>query len=315
MSENLQPDNPPFDIWFKRHIQVALSCLGHFSRHPMSFFFTSAVIGIALFLPASLNLLVKNIESLSQNWELSSSITVYLKHDLTAEQTNSIHQHLKKSNKFKQVTLISPSQAMEEFKTLSGFAEALDILENNPLPAIILIDPITDQSAPEKTQQLINELKSLPEVELVEFDMQWLKRFYAITNMAQRSVIILGSMLGLAVLLIIGNTIRLEIQNRQSEIEITQLVGATNSFIRRPFLYTGFWYGFAGGVIGWIFTSIAFLLLKSPVNQLSQLYNSPFNLMAFDFTTSLVLLLSSSILGLIGAWIAVGRHLNLIEPV
>jgi len=149
---------------------------------------------------------------------------------------------------------------------------------------------------------------------MTQLDMEWVERFHAITEIAIRAVMVLASVLSLAVLLIIGNTIRLEIQNRHDEIEITKLVGATNSFIRRPFLYTGFWYGLLGGLIAWFLVTLSLWLLSGPIEKLTGLYQSQFRLDVLDLPTTMVVLLGSAFLGLAGARIAVGRHLRAIEP-
>jgi cell division transport system permease protein len=140
------------------------------------------------------------------------------------------------------------------------------------------------------------------------------RRLQAITVIAQRAVLVLASLLGMAVLLIVGNTIRLEIQNRHAEIEITKLIGATNAFIRRPFLYTGFWYGLFGGIIAWNLVAVSVTLLKGPVANLASLYESAFDLSSLNWLNILSLLLGSALLGLLGSWLAVGKHLSAIEP-
>jgi cell division transport system permease protein len=161
---------------------------------------------------------------------------------------------------------------------------------------------------------LVRELRMLPGADIVQLDLQWVRRLQAITVIAQRAVLVLASLLGMAVLLIVGNTIRLEIQNRRTEIEITKLIGATNAFIRRPFLYTGFWYGLFGGVIAWLLIAMSVTLLGGPIAHLAQLYQSSFDLSSLDLITILMLLGGSSLLGLAGSWLAVGRHLSAIEP-
>ncbi len=212
------------------------------------------------------------------------------------------------------VQLITPDEALKEFRENSGFADALDALDSNPLPAVMVITPSISHSAPESAEALVEELRQMPEVDIAQLDLQWLRRFQALTEIAARGVLLLASLLALAVLLIIGNTIRLEIQNQKDEIEITKLIGGTNAFIRRPFLYTGFWYGLFGGLLAWLLVSINMWLLTGPVKKLAGLYHSNFTLTSIDVTSLLVLILSSALLGLFGSWIAVARHLHAIEP-
>ena len=140
------------------------------------------------------------------------------------------------------------------------------------------------------------------------------QRLHAITETARRGVLVLGALLALAVLLILGNTIRLEIQNRSSEIEIIKLVGATNAFIRRPFLYCGLWYGLFGGLIAWLLVSLSLWSLQGPIVRLAGLYHSDFALSVIHLQTLVVLLGVGALLGLAGSWISVGRHLQAIEP-
>ncbi|OQX46977.1 MAG: cell division protein, partial [Candidatus Sedimenticola endophacoides] len=169
-------------------------------------------------------------------------------------------------------------------------------------------------STPEAASALLDELQALDDVEFAQIDLQWVRRFHGITEIAQRTVLILGGLLGLAVLLVVGNTIRLEIENRRAEIEITKLIGGTNAFIRRPFLYSGLWYGLLGGLIAWLLVSLSLFLLESPVSQLAGLYESQFGLSGMGPGAFLLLLAGSALLGLLGSWIAVGRHLSAIEP-
>jgi cell division transport system permease protein len=161
---------------------------------------------------------------------------------------------------------------------------------------------------------VLNDLRLLSEVDFAQLDMQWVRRFHAIADIARRAVLVLASLHGLAVLLIVINTIRLEIQNRLAEIEITKLIGATDAFIRRPFLYSGIWYGLFGGLIAWLLVSVSLALLDAPVARLAGLYGSGFRLEGMNILILLMLVSGSTLLGLGGSWIAVGRHLNEIEP-
>jgi cell division transport system permease protein len=161
---------------------------------------------------------------------------------------------------------------------------------------------------------MLERAQRLEEVELAQLDMEWVQRLSGIIEVGQRGVLLLGALLGLAILLVVGNTIRLTILNRRQEIVVTKLIGATNAFIRRPFLYTGFWYGLMGALVAWFLVGLFISLLSSPVSRLSMLYNSDFSLGGLDLKTSLTLLLTGLLLGLVGSWIAVGRHLQDIEP-
>lgn len=301
-------------IWLQRHAQVALSSLGRLFNNSLASFMTCAVIGIALALPIGLHVILNNLQTISGGWDSGASISLFLEQSVSDEQAAALAQKLRLHQRIESVELVRKDAALAEFRRLSGFAEALEALDNNPLPALLVIQPKSDYSTAETAQLLVRELGLLPEADIVQLDLQWVRRLQAITVIAQRAVLVLATLLGLAVLLIIGNTIRLEIQNRQAEIEITKLIGATNAFIRRPFLYTGFWYGLFGGIIAWLLVAISVTLLRGPVSNLANLYESAFDLSSLDWMNILALLAGSAILGLIGSWLAVGKHLSAVEP-
>ena len=301
-------------IWLQRHAQVALSSLGRLVRLPLSTLMTSAVIGIALALPMGLHLLLNNLQQVTGGWETGATISLFLKQEISDHQADELAEKLRAHQRIEEIQMISKASALEEFRRLSGFGEALQALDSNPLPALLVIQPKSAFSTPESAQDLVRQLEMLPEADIVQLDLQWVRRLQAITRIAQRGVLVLGSLLGLAVLLIIGNTIRLEIQNRHAEIEITKLIGATNAFIRRPFLYTGIWYGLFGGVIAWLMVVFSLGLISGPVANLASLYQSAFDLSSLDLGNVSMLLLGSAGLGLCGSWIAVSRHLSAIKP-
>ncbi|WP_321527388.1 permease-like cell division protein FtsX [Sedimenticola selenatireducens] len=302
------------DVWLMRHLQVALASLGRLIRTPLSSLMTTLVIGIALALPAGLYLLLGNVQTLSGNWDGAASISLFLKQEASDKQARQLASRLQNDPAINQVKLISRTEALEEFRQLSGFAGVLDSLDENPLPSLLIVEPTAQHAEPVPAEALLARLRQNSEVEFAQLDLQWVRRFHAITRIAQRGVIILASLLGLSVLLIVGNTIRLEIQNRHAEIEITKLIGGTNAFIRRPFLYNGAWYGLFGGISAWLMVTVSLLLLDNPIEQLAGLYQSGFQLSGIGFSTLLMLLGGSTLLGLAGSWIAVGRHLNEIEP-
>lgn len=295
-----------------RHAQVALNSLGRLYRAPLASLMTAAVIGIALALPCGLYLLTSNLQRLSTQWDGGASLSLFLRHDITISQAEALAEKLRNWPDIEALQLITPQEALSEFRDLSGFGSTLDALDENPLPAVLAVKPAgTDADA---TAGLLERLQQLPEVELAQLDLQWVKRFNAIVDIVRRSIWVMATLLGLAVLLITGNTIRLEIQNRREEIEITKLIGATGAFIRRPFLYSGLWYGLSGALLAAILVELAFLQLDGPVRQLAGLYQSGFGLRMLSPIEALSLLLAGVLLGLLGAWLAVGRHLSAIEP-
>jgi len=297
-----------------RHIQVFFYSLGQLSRTPVSTLMTCMVIGIALALPTGLHVLLKNAQQLSGGWESTAQISVFLKKNIQSSQAKKLKSDIQAWPDVISIHYISREQALKEFQTLSGFGDALKALDANPLPSVLIVKPKLSKNSEQATQRLLNKLRNLPQTDKAQLDMQWVKRLYAIMNIVERGVQILGFLLALAVLLVVGNTIRLAIQNRRKEIVVMKLIGGTDAFIRRPFLYTGFWYGLFGGLIAWILVSFTMLTISSPIEKLTTLYQNPFELDNVSFLTTSILLLSSILLGLAGSWFAVGRHLREIEP-
>ena len=297
-----------------RHLQVMLFSLGRLWRQPVASLMTITVIGIALVLPAGLFVLSENMSSLSNRWDSASQITLFLQNDVSPQKAQQLSDKLKSWPEIEQLHYQSAEQSLAEFRQLSGLGELLDSLPKNPLPAIIIVEPIEKNTQQNMLSELVSKLDSLPDVEQAQLDMEWLQRFRSINKTVQRGVTILAILLSLSVVLAIGNTIRLAILSRESEIRVMKLVGATDRFIRRPFLYTGFWYGFLGGLSAWITLVFTLGLLSGPVSELAGHYGSNFSLHWFGGFMFLILPFAGASLGVFGAWLAVGRHLHLIEP-
>jgi len=293
---------------------VLVSSLGRLSRNPLPTLMTVAVIGIALALPAGLHLLLDNARTLAGGWDGSAQISLFLRRELAAADAERFASELGTRAEFSDSRLIPRAAALEEFRRLSGFGVALDALHENPLPDVIVLHPAPGHTAPEAIERLLAELSVAPGVDRAQLDMQWVKRLHALMEIVDRGVLVVAALLGLAVLLIVGNTIRLDIQNRRREIEVAKLIGATDAFIRRPFLYTGTWYGLLGGLVAWLLVSAALWATGGPVERLAALYQSEFRLLAAGSLTVTALLAGGALLGLLGSWLAVGRHLRAIEP-
>ncbi|MCV6637901.1 permease-like cell division protein FtsX [Candidatus Albibeggiatoa sp. nov. NOAA] len=303
-----------FNAWLAHHLDVLTSTLQQLLKTPVTTLMTAAVIGIALTLPTSLLLLLQNAQHISQDWGGSVQISLFLQPQVTDEQAHALARQLQQQHDFSNIRVITHDEAFAEYKALSGFGEALQALEQNPLPAVLVLNPQFDITDPTYSEALLNQLQALEMVDIAQYDMLWLQRLFAMLKIVQRGVWILGFLLALAVLLIVGNTIRLSIYNKREEIEVTKLFGATDEFIRRPFLYTGLYYGLAGSLIAWILVSISFYLLVEPVKKLSNLYYVEYEMISLGFSSSLLLFLAGAILGLLGAWLSVGRHLKDIQP-
>ena len=274
---------------------------------------TVSVIAITLSLPSGLLVSISNFQSLSGQIDLNNNISLFLNQSVTLEHATELSSALKHNEKIQQAVLIDKQSALEEFRQYSGFGSAISALGDNPLPHVIQITPIADIDNQAALQSLINELKQRTDIQLIQMDMGWLDRLNGILNIAQRGVSIITILLGFAVLLIVSNTIRLELQNRRDEIDITRLVGATRAFIMRPFIYSGFWYGFLGGVFACLLVNLSIWLIDGPTSSLATLYNSSFNLSFMSFGHAVLWILFSISLGITGSWVVVSRYLSDLE--
>ncbi len=298
--------------WLLSHAQSLFYSLGYIYRNPANNLMTAAVIGISLALPFGLYLILDNARQVGEGWQDSPRISVFLKSDVNQRQAEQLALDLGKLSRISHVELINPDEALAEFRDSSGFGQALNALDSNPLPYVLSVQPaflLADNDA----SKLLDNLSHRTEVELAQYDQAWVQRLQAIMVITQRGVVILSCMLAVAVLLIVGNTIRLGIHNRREEIEIGKLFGATDGFIRRPFLYTGLFYGLTGSLLAWLLITLCFRLIRDPVSHLSSLYHSSFQLQGLDLLSSLLLLLVGLGLGLAGSWLAVRRYLKQLE--
>lgn len=297
------------------HAQVLLASLGRLYRTPFSSLMTVAVIAIALALPSGLLVLLDNLQRLNAGWEGTTSISLFLQQSVSDARADRLAEELRDWPRIDTVRVLHRDQALAEFRELSGFGEALDALNENPLPSVLIVQPAAAPTQPDQPiAALVDELGRLPDVELAQLDLQWLQRFSAMMDIGRRGVLVVGALLGLAVLLIVGNTIRLDIHNRREEIEVCKLIGGTDAFIRRPFLYGGLWYGLLGALLAWLLVAVGLWLLDAPVRRLAGLYDSSFLLGGPALGGVGLLLAAGVILGLTGSWLAVGRHLRAIEP-
>lgn len=303
-----------FDAWMAHHSTTAIDSLLRLLRTPLQSLMTWLVVAIAVALPAVLYIALTNIQNIGYSWQDSSQISVFLNKQVSDSQAEELRRRWANRANIAQVTYVSPATALEEFKTASGLGDVVDSLDENPLPGVLLVQPGLAGSTPAGLEALEQVLRQDPLVTDVRIDMQWVQRLHQFMAVAQRVVMALAGLLALGVILVIGNTIRLAIENRRDEILVVKLVGGTNAYVRRPFLYTGLWYGLGGGLLALILLAIGLGWLAGPVAHLADLYQSSFRLQGLGFIHSLQLVLLAGITGLLGAWIAVGRHLSHIEP-
>jgi len=292
------------------HAQALFSSLGRLIRNPVNFSMTVVVMAVALSLATGFFLLVKNVQQFTGALDDSNQISIFLKQHVTEDQGRKLTRKLTKNSDISQVSFISRHQALDEFKQYGGFGDVLEVLDGNPLPHVIQILPESMSLNDDLISELIAKLEKLPEADFVQMDMAWLKRLQAIIQVANRGGLILSVILALGILFITGNTIRLELQNNRDEIQIAQLVGATHAFIRRPFLYSGFWYGLIAGVVAWILVSLMILLIQQPLDKLIGLYDGQFSMRFFSVKETLMLLMISIGLGVVGAWMVLHQQIQ-----
>jgi cell division transport system permease protein len=297
-----------------RHLQAFLSSLGKLVRAPLATFLTLLVIALALALPAALRVLVNNAQSATGNFANAVDMSVYLKTDVPLAKAQQLAQAAQQRSDVAAVTLIPADQGLKDFRAYSGFGDALAALKENPLPHVLHVRPKSDYSSSASLEALRRYFSAWPEVDVVQVDAEWVQRFNAILEVLRRLLLIAAALLGVGVLAVIGNTIRLEIQARRAEIEVTKLVGGSNAFVRRPFLYTGVLYGLCGALLAWGIVALVVAVLAQPVATLAQLYGSRYLLLGLDRDDVAILLAAGVVLGWLGAWLAAARHLAAIEP-
>ena len=294
------------------HRQNLLDALRRLASQPFASALTVLVIAIALALPAGLRVLVNNAGALNDSWEGAADFAVYLKIDVSNENAARVARTIGGRPDVANVTLIDRAKALEEFRAKSGFGDALDALEGNPLPHTLVVRP--KSGAAGDVEAVAAAVRAMPETDLVQLDTAWVTRLRAMLALAGRMVDLATVLLAIAVTIVVGNTIRLEINSRSVEIEVVKLVGGSDGFIRRPFLYLGFWYGLVGAIAAAVIVAAALLALEPPVRAVANLYGSGFELAGLPLRETAVLVVGGAVLGWAGAWLATARHLSAIEP-
>lgn len=303
----------PLSFWVSSHVSTAIGALGRLLRQPFSSLMIILVIAVTLALPAAINLVVKNARTVSGSWDNALDFSVFLEPQVSLTEAEALARLIGQRADIETVELISADDALAEFKRQSGFAEALDQLPDNPLPHALVVRP----SASNTSASLIllqEEIGNLPESDYVQVDTEWVQRFHAILDIVRQAIAIGAALLAVAIVVIIANTIRLDIENRREEIEVTKLIGATNGFVRRPFLWTGFWYGLLGGLMALALVQYGLYLLEGPVARLSGLYQSNIAVVSLDLGEGAVIIGIGVFLGLFASWFTAARHMRRIEP-
>ena len=301
-------------ILFERHAQALLGSLGRLARQPFATLLTIVVIGIALALPAALYLAVSNMRVLTEGLEDTVQLSVYFRMSTTEAEAKKTASAIAARSEVGQAILVSPDEGLAEFQKFSGIGEALQALPENPLPWLIQVRPAPPHDTAPAVEALAADLRKIEGVDLVEADTAWVRRLHAIEDTLQQLVLLVAAVLAVGVLAVVGNTIRLEINGRRAEIEVTKLVGGSNAFVRRPFLYSGLWQGLGGGLLAVVLVMAGLAALEPFVARLAAAYGAKFMLEGLSIREWPVLVGGGATLGFIGAWLAAAYHLRRIEP-
>jgi len=276
---------------------------------------TVLVLGIAMFLPLGLYITLTNLESMNVRQDEWSAITVFFKSGTTGEVVKQVADELNNRLSPEVVVIISPDEGMADFRDASGFGESLDMLEENPLPWVMQVSP--KRGPTEQVEASIGELtsflQSIESIEVTQFDYKWLQRLGRMMELGQAAVAVLILLFGLAVVVVVANTIRLDVASHAEEIEILALVGAGNAFVRQPFLYSGLWYGLMGGLLAVLLLGLTMLYLGRPLGLLLETYGTVFSMRGLGISNTLWVLSGGGFLGWLGAWISVQRYLRLLK--
>jgi len=299
----------PLAFWGLSHIRAFLFGLGEMFRSPFASLLTLMVIGIAMALPAGFYALLSNFQQINHDWHGKPTISLYLKQDITQPQLQTLTQELNNNRAISHVSYISPEQGLAQLAKESRLSDLTAELSENPLPGVLVVTPSLANQSPQAINHLLSSLKLIPQVDLGKLDTAWIKRLYYMINIGERFTLALAILFGIGVVVIVGNTIRLTLQSHQKEILVMKLVGATHAFIRRPLLYRGLLYGFVGGMLAWLLIGLMAWWLKSPVQLLASTYQNQFQIHPISAGLGFSIILTCSLFGFIGAWLAVNRYL------
>jgi cell division transport system permease protein len=305
-----------FRAWSRRHSYSFFSSLGNLLQHRLGTLMTVLVLGIAILLPLGLFVTLDNLDRLDLQQDDWGAITVFVAPETAEADIRILSEMVESRADVSAIEVVTPDQGMAEFRENSGFGQSLEMLEDNPLPWVLMISPVLDSESEGDLQVSLGELmvflEGRSEVESVQFDHKWLQRLGRLLELGRAAVSVLALLFGLAVIVVVANTIRLDVAARAEEIEILALVGAGNSFIRQPFLYSGFWYGLMGGTLAAGLMSVCLFYLDAPLSRLLDAYGSGISLQGLGAGNTALLIFASGFLGLAGALVSVQRYLKLL---
>jgi len=302
-----------YRAWLQHHRLSAADSLLRILERPGASVLTWLVIGIALALPVGLDIALDNVDRLGAGWTAQAQVSLFLAPEVAAPRAAELATQLEERADIDGVRFLPREEALAEFSALSGFGDVLDSLPDNPLPHLLLVTPAGGIEG-DAAIVLRDALQTLPGVAEAVLDTRWLQRLQGMMVLGRRLVLAVGGVLVLGVMLVLGNTLRLAVENRREEIVVVKLVGGSDAFVRRPFLYTGLWYGVGGGLLAGLLVSAALAYLQAPVARLASLYDSAFTLSGPGIMGVLNLVVLGGLLGLAGAWLSVARHLSRIQP-
>jgi cell division transport system permease protein len=255
---------------------------------------------------------IANLQASSHQLAAEPQVSAFMALDASRAEVAQIEARLKQNPRVQRFRFVPREQALQELKQASGLADVVDSLPQNPLPDAFVVN--ARDSTPQALEALRDEIKQWPRVVHVQLDAAWARRLDAALRLGRLAVAILGALLALALVAVTFNTIRLQVLTQRDEVEVIKLIGATDAFIRRPFLYFGALQGCAGGIVAWLIVSGGVYLLNHNLGELSHVYATLIQLKHLSLGDSLTLLAFPAALGWFGAWLSVGRHLTLIEP-
>ena len=295
-------------IWLDQHLYSFVSSLGRAARRPWATLLTIGVMAIALALPLGLWLALQNVGHFAGDVQQSREIDLFLKPDTPVARAQALALELRGRDDVASVELRTPEQGMAEFRERSGLGASFDTLEGNPLPSLLIVVPEGDDA------RLAAALQALPETDLLQHDAAWRDRLAGWMGFGRRLAWVLAALFGLGALLVVGNTVRLDIQSRREEIGVLQLLGASDGFIRRPFVYLGAWYGLAAGALALGLLTLAALALREPLATLARSYGSTFALAGLDAVGAVAVVVAATAIGWLGAWLVTGHFLRQTRP-
>ena len=295
-------------IWLDQHLYSVVSSLGRAVRRPWATLLTVGVMAVAFALPLGLWLALQNVGHFAGDVQQSREIDLFLTPETPVARAQALAETLRARDDVASVELRTPDQGLADFRQRSGLADSLDLLDGNPLPALLVVVPEGDEA------RLVAALEALPETDLLQHDAAWRERLTGWMGFGERLTWVLAALFGLGALLVVGNTVRLDIQSRREEIGVLQLLGASDGFIRRPFVYLGAWYGLAAGALALGLLTLAALALRDPLAALARSYGSPFVLSGLDPLGAALVVLAATIVGWLGAWLVTGHFLRQTRP-